>query len=1169
MNKIYSLKYSYITGGLIAVSELCKNVKKGSKTNTLLTLAIAGIMPAVLSAPAFSAIVRNDIPYQTFRDFAENKGDFNAGNTNIAIKNNSGTIIGYLDKAPMPDFSSASVYAELMAPGAHTLYSPEYMVTANHVDGVENAASKVSFGYTKNNYFSVATKSSPNTDIKTLRLNKLVTEVAPAEVSTSGTQNGAYNTGGKYSVFYRLGGGDKYTQNTSGQRTKVNGSFLLGGTVGHLWSYNGGRMINTSSAQIFNSNSQGILANYLIMGDSGSPLFGFNTETNKWELVAVTVSMTTDGNQWAVASKDFLKQQPTGDFANFIDANKEVNPFKWSYDVKSGIGKITGEFGYYTMRGIKNNDLNAGKNIYLTGDDGKIELVNNVTQGAGYLHFAGNYSISTENNSTWTGGGILVEEGKTVNWGINGVSGDNLHKVGAGTLVINGTGENNGGLKIGDGLVVLNQQADANNKVQAASSLNISSGRAIVQLADKNQINPDNISWGYRGGNLDLNGTDITFTKLNAADYGAIISNSSMEKSTVTLNLQTLKPEDISVNIKNIDFRGGTGNPGDLFYDADMKRYVILHKSSYAPLFLDRNNKNIWTDAGTDKTAAINLVKSMKIASSSKPYLYHGQLIGNINADIPSLAGDDVITFDGAINIDGNMKKNGGMIIFQGHPFLHAGKSVSASQTDWETRQFSLNELYLTNSDFHLSRNADMSGDIIATDKSAVTLGSDKVYIDKNDGTGNGIDSVAGTSQPQSDSDISSFSGVVQSDNSAIILNNRFSGKIAASNNSTVTINSSDVTFNTGASISQDSILRLNEGAKVTAPGWVVNKGKIDIEKNANLILQGYPVYQSFVPTYHDIGNVSMNGDGATLTAGDYAMFSGDIVAAENTSIKLNLGSDNSTLSELTPDPELATLMFDKYNTSWTGSISAPSGEASMVNTVWRMTNDSKLNKINADNSLTVFSSDNNKFSTLTVNELTTNNSTFVMRSGKNNSDKLIVNNKLDGKNNNLLVDYVENDGKEKALNHILISAPKGTATDIFNAQTQTVGFSDVTPIIEEKTSDENTTWILKGFNSVENRTAAQKAGNFMSAGYKNFLAEVNNLNKRMGDLRDINGEAGAWARIMSGAGSAGGGYSDNYTHVQIGADKKHELDGLDLFTGLTMTYTDSHAGSHDFSGET
>ncbi|MBS9009075.1 ESPR domain-containing protein [Escherichia coli] len=28
MNKIYALKYSYITGGLIAVSELCKKHKK-------------------------------------------------------------------------------------------------------------------------------------------------------------------------------------------------------------------------------------------------------------------------------------------------------------------------------------------------------------------------------------------------------------------------------------------------------------------------------------------------------------------------------------------------------------------------------------------------------------------------------------------------------------------------------------------------------------------------------------------------------------------------------------------------------------------------------------------------------------------------------------------------------------------------------------------------------------------------------------------------------------------------------------------------------------------------------------------------------------------------------------------------------------------------------------
>ncbi|WP_250134613.1 autotransporter outer membrane beta-barrel domain-containing protein, partial [Escherichia coli] len=115
----------------------------------------------------------------------------------------------------------------------------------------------------------------------------------------------------------------------------------------------------------------------------------------------------------------------------------------------------------------------------------------------------------------------------------------------------------------------------------------------------------------------------------------------------------------------------------------------------------------------------------------------------------------------------------------------------------------------------------------------------------------------------------------------------------------------------------------------------------------------------------------------------------------------------------------------------------------------------------------------------------------------------------------------------------------------------------------------DETRWLLTGYRSTVNVSAVRDAGMLMSMGHRNFINEVNNLNKRMGDLRDINGEAGAWARIMSGTGSAGGGFSDNYTHVQVGADKKHELDGLDLFTGVTMTYTDSNAGSDTFSGKT
>ncbi|EBX3672457.1 hypothetical protein DRU60_24640, partial [Salmonella enterica subsp. enterica serovar Stanley] len=79
--------------------------------------------------------------------------------------------------------------------------------------------------------------------------------------------------------------------------------------------------------------------------------------------------------------------------------------------------------------------------------------------------------------------------------------------------------------------------------------------------------------------------------------------------------------------------------------------------------------------------------------------------------------------------------------------------------------------------------------------------------------------------------------------------------------------------------------------------------------------------------------------------------------------------------------------------------ISALKGDASMVNTVWRMTGDSGLNTLKTSKSLTVFSSDNNKFSTLTVNDLTTSDSTFVLRSDSTGSDKVVVKNKLEGKN--------------------------------------------------------------------------------------------------------------------------------------------------------------------------
>ncbi|MEB8253937.1 hypothetical protein NGH75_24060, partial [Escherichia coli] len=101
MNKIYALKYSNISNSLIAVSELStKCIRK--LTNNYIFIFIGVIFSLNLKA----GTVNNAIEYQTFLDFAENKGMFRPGEKNIAIYNKQGELVGTLDKAAMPDFSS-------------------------------------------------------------------------------------------------------------------------------------------------------------------------------------------------------------------------------------------------------------------------------------------------------------------------------------------------------------------------------------------------------------------------------------------------------------------------------------------------------------------------------------------------------------------------------------------------------------------------------------------------------------------------------------------------------------------------------------------------------------------------------------------------------------------------------------------------------------------------------------------------------------------------------------------------------------------------------------------------------------------------------------------------------------------------------------------------------
>nr|EKL5810647.1 autotransporter outer membrane beta-barrel domain-containing protein [Escherichia coli] len=127
MNKIYSLKYSHITGGLIAVSELSGRVSSRAtgkkKHKRILALCFLGLLPSSYSFASQMDI--SNFYIRDYMDFAQNKGIFQAGATNIEIVKKDGSTLK-LPEVPFPDFSPVA------NKGSTTSIGGAYSITATH-----------------------------------------------------------------------------------------------------------------------------------------------------------------------------------------------------------------------------------------------------------------------------------------------------------------------------------------------------------------------------------------------------------------------------------------------------------------------------------------------------------------------------------------------------------------------------------------------------------------------------------------------------------------------------------------------------------------------------------------------------------------------------------------------------------------------------------------------------------------------------------------------------------------------------------------------------------------------------------------------------------------------------------------------------------------------------
>ncbi|RAZ25137.1 autotransporter outer membrane beta-barrel domain-containing protein [Campylobacter hyointestinalis] len=99
------------------------------------------------------------------------------------------------------------------------------------------------------------------------------------------------------------------------------------------------------------------------------------------------------------------------------------------------------------------------------------------------------------------------------------------------------------------------------------------------------------------------------------------------------------------------------------------------------------------------------------------------------------------------------------------------------------------------------------------------------------------------------------------------------------------------------------------------------------------------------------------------------------------------------------------------------------------------------------------------------------------------------------------------------------------------------------------------------------NQAALKEANDASKLSMDINYADINNLNKRMGELRGINATAGSWARVFGGQGSSDG-FENKFTHVQAGFDKQSQISSGSIFSGITVTHTSSDIDGDNAKGD-
>ncbi len=806
--------------------------------------------------------------YRDYLDFGQNKGGFASANATLTGKD--GTTLSVPN---VPNFQASSNNGSLTAIGRG------FAVSANHV--VNFTPSYDEMGYYRKWGLTTYTNTNSGGDIskpygydeKFARFDKYIVE---GQMDMLDTPNHLENKDEKTEqeniakfkeklenfkdsegniYIYQTGSGIitlrggtldvELDRLTSGETRGGGFGTLNQGSIGYACFTD--ECKNQGMHFTYNPNIEADFNNRITSGDSGSGFYAFDKTNQKWVLLGVTA------RDWGGTNRAFasvISNQDFEDYRKNFEQNVSLNNNTWTLEKPIGANielKYNGS----------SNTLQDNKDLIFSGG-GTIEVKSDINRNisgyaGGFVFEASNSATATNptkyvftNNGTnqtyfFKGSGLDIGENVELEWHLRNESGDALHKVGKGTLIVKTsytpeTGKNLGYLKLGEGKVIL----DTDKK--AFEGIYITSGRGSVELkqaeaigATKNTITRSDTQalsksytlaqsantdmgfyFGTGGGLFDLSGNSLKLNTVAANDNKAIITNSSTSP------------------LVNFEIEG-------FGYDANGKKNTqkadtIIHAS-----FGESN-----------KQANLNLITK----SDTK-------------------ANDAHLIFDGDINITGSLKSTNSNIVLQGHPTAHATisdekiiekiknaengtqkpmpdymdltKPSSLKQPDWDSRTFEIKQgIDLKGSTLTIGKAANVIADINADSTSQINFGG-KHFIDEKDTkniTGSGfafyqLIKSGDLNENESYKD-SSYSGKITADGATITSKFfNFAPNLDLKNEANLTATSLTISNNSDIKLNNSTLTTQN----LTVKGMTnLNNDKIKLESDSK-----FEVKESFI----------------------------------------------------------------------------------------------------------------------------------------------------------------------------------------------------------------------------------------------------------------------------------------------------------------------------------